>query len=438
MPLTTRALGFTNGIQRLIWSGPPGTITAHLWGGGGGRGGSDSYPGGSGTGGGYSTYQYVANDGDILDVAVGGAGANGQSGRGGAAGGSAGASYGLLLFNTRTTPATPPVYPVFDSWYSSFLNTNGVWEQYNASSFSRTYTVNFPVSGDYTFTFGVDNYGAVFLDGSLVIERTGEYDYRNWNSSYQTTRYVNAGNHTLLIQAVNTGWVGAVGVTIGRTVGLSGGRGGNAGPAGSSGAGGGGGGATALLINNTVVAAAGGGSGGGGGGRLTSGQTAPGSAGINAAFNGQNGQDHPGDGGGGGGGGGGWQSGNGGACGDGDTGGRAGSFGLSSAPGEAPTGTLPGGRNSTYYKSGIAQGANAGQSATGGYAVIEIETTGTNINAGGTYFPVKNVYVKDGGIWKEAQTIWVKDGGIWKSVSGGIPPLFNSIPNTIGVNSRPY
>jgi hypothetical protein len=438
MPTTTRVLGFTNGVQRLVWSGPSGTITAHLWGGGGGLGGSDSFGGGSGTGGGYSRYQFVANDGDILDVAVGGPGANGQSGQGSAQGGAAGASYSLLLFNTRTTTASPAVYPTSNPNWSSFLNTYGVWEEYTgASNFSRTYTVNFPASDNYTFTFSVDNYGTVLLDGVPVISLSGS-DPANYRGSYQRTINVTSGNHTISIQAVNTGGPGGVGLAISRTAGFSGGRGGNAGPAGSSGGGGGGGGATALFVNDVVVAAAGGGAGGGGGGRFSSGQTAPGTSGINAAYNGQNGQDHPGDGGGGGGGGGGWQSGNGGACGSGDGGGRAGSVGLSSAPGEAPTGTTPGGTSSAYYRSGIAQGASASQPATSGYAAIVIETTGTNINAGGTYIPVQTTYVKDSGVWKEAKAIWVKDNGIWKPVAGGIPPVFNSIPNTIGVNSRPY
>lgn len=110
MTTTTRFLGFTSGVQRLAWSGPPGTISAYLWGGGGGRGGSDSYSGGNGSGGSYTSKVFTVTDGDIIDVAVGGPGSNGASGQGSAAGGAAGASYSLLLFNTRTTTANPPVF----------------------------------------------------------------------------------------------------------------------------------------------------------------------------------------------------------------------------------------------------------------------------------------------------------------------------------------
>lgn len=435
MPLTVRALGFTSGVQRLAWSGPQGTITAHLWGGGGGRGGSDAYAGGNGTGGGYSRYQFAVNNGDIVDVAVGGPGGNGASGQGSAAGGAAGASYSLLLFDTRTAPANPPVYPNSHSAWGWFLNTYGVRD--DNYYFVRNYTVNFPVSTTYTFTFSVDNDGTIYLDGVPVISLGGS-NPANYRNSYQVTINVPAGNRTVTVEAVNTGGPGAVACTISRTDGFSGGRGGYAGPYGSSGGGGGGGGATALFVNNVIVAAAGGGAGGGGGGRFSAGQTAPGIRGTNPARNGQNGQDHPGDGGGGGGGGGGFRSGNGGAIIEADVGGEAGSFGTSSPAGQNPTGAVPGGTSAAYYRSGIAQGATAGQPATGGYAAIAIETSGTNIHTGGSFVPVQKTYINNGGIWKEAKAVYINDGGIWRPVAGGVPPVFNSIPNTIGVNSRPY
>lgn len=425
-------------MHRLVWSGPSGTITAHLWGGGGGLGGSDSFGGGNGSGGGYSTTQFTISDGSVLDVAVGGPGGNGISGQGRAPGGVGGASYSLLLFNTRTTPVSPPVSAVSNSGWGSFLNTYGIWEPGGvAANFSRSYNINFPVTDFYTFTFSADNYGTVFIDGSPVVSLSGSSS-DNYRYSYQRTISIPAGNHTISIQCVNTGGPGGAALTISRTAGFSGGSGGAAGPAGTSGGGGGGGGATVLFLNDVPVTAAGGGGGGGGGGNFSSGQSAPGTAGSGGGYNGQNGQDHPGDGGGGGGGGGGWNGGNGGACGDGDGGGRAGSFGISKAPGDTPSGTQPGGISAPYYKSGIAQGATAAASATAGYAAIVIETSGLNVNQGGTYFPVQNTYVNSGGIWQPVKTVYIKDGGIWKAVLGGTPPVFSTVPNTIGVNGRPY
>lgn len=441
MTTVTRYLGFTDGIQRLVWSGPGGTITAHLWGGGGGFGGGDGGRiGGNGTGGGYATTVFTVVEGDVIDVAVGEQGENGQGYRSGAAGGSAGASYGGEIFNTRTGPVLPAVYPQTNSSWGSFLNTYGVWESYaGASSFQRTYPVNFPISGNYSFTLSVDNYATVSLDGAVILSVTGSSS-TNYQRTFQATVFVNAGTHSVSIDAVNTGGPGGVAVTIGATNGYSGGAGGRAGYSGSSGGGGGGGGATVILRNSVLLAVAAGGGGGGGAGVNSNGQNAPGPRGQATAgtFSGQNGQDKAGDGGGGGGGGGGYQGGNGGEVSGGDNGAYAGCYGLSSAPGENPSGILPGGAGSVYYKNGIAVGGSASGPATGGYAAIVIETFGTNIHDGNDFVPVRNLFIRQQDSWKEITGIWVKEQGIWKNVVGSTAPPFSRLPNTIGVSSRPW
>lgn len=442
MPTVIRNLGYTNGVQRLAWTGPDATITAYLWGGGGGLGGADSQIGGNGSGGGYSTTNFTITDGDVLDVAVGGQGGNGQSGRGSAAGGTAGASYssGGLVFNTRTTPASPAVYPYTNSSYCSFLNTYGVWEQSPGYTyFNRSYTINFPSTGTYTFTFSVDNYGSVTLDGTTIIALSSSSS-ANYQRSYQAIATVTAGNHTLSINAVNTGGPGSVALLVtGGTV-FSGGRGGYAGPSGSSGGGGGGGGATVILLNDSVVAVAGGGAGGGGGGNRGPGQSAPGTAGqaTIGTYAGQNGRDHPGDGGGGGGGGGGWAGGQGGDIPGGDFGGYAGAYGLGTAVSENPTGTSPAKSNSPYYRAGEARGATQSSGATAGFAAIVIQTTGVNVHDNIQFVPVDQTYIKDSGVWKPVQTIWINSGGSWFPVIGGVPPAFTTVSGLIGVNSRPW
>ena len=442
MATVTRFLGFTNGAQRLTWTGPPGTIYAHLWGGGGGLGGSDAFGGGNGTGGGYAFNSFTVVDGDVIDVAVGGPGSNGASSARGSGGGAAGAGLtGGLLFNSRTTSASPPVGVYFDSNWGSFLNTYGIWEAGSAgfTNFERTYLVNFPSTTTYTFTFSVDNYGDVTVDGATVISLSGSSP-SNYNRSYQTTVTVLAGLRTLRIRGVNTGGPGSVALTIASGNVLSGGRGGNPGPAGTSGGGGGGGGATGILLNTNILAIAAGGGGGGGGGRFGAGQSAPGPQGQanSGIYPGQDGQDHPSDGGGGGGGGGGFAGGNGGAVSGGDAGALAGAFGLSSAPGENPSGVNPGGRSNQYYASGVAQGASELQPATAGYAAIVIETTGINVHNGGQFVPVQQSYVNTAGTWQPVKALWVKESGIWKPVAGSLPPVFGTVPNTIGVNSRPF
>jgi hypothetical protein len=243
MPTTTRVLGFTNGVQRLTWSGPPGTIYAYLWGGGGGAGGNDSSSGGNGTGGGYASTNFTVVDGDVIDVAVGGPGGNGLSRARGFGGGAAGASLAAnsLTFDTRTAAVSPPVGVYFNSAWGSFLNTYGIWEAESAgvTNFERTYAINFPTTGLYTFTFSVDNYGDVSVDGTTIISLSGN-SRENYARSYQTTVNISAGTRSVRVRGVNTGGPGSIAVTITGGAALSGGRGGNPGPAGTSGGGGGG------------------------------------------------------------------------------------------------------------------------------------------------------------------------------------------------------
>ena len=406
-------------------------------------GGADATIGGNGGGGGYAFNNFTVVDGDVIDVAVGGPGGNGLSSATGFGGGAGGASLSasMLLFDTRTAAAIPSVGSYFDPGWGSFLNTYGIWEAGSAgfSNFERTYQVNFPTTGLYTFTFSVDNYGDVAIDDSIVIALSGSSRV-NYTRSFQTTVNVLSGLRNIRIRGVNTGGPGSIAVTIAGGATLSGGRGGAAGPSGTSGAGGGGGGATGILLNNTLLAAAGGGGGGGGGGRFSEGQSSPGAQGQTSVgiYAGQDGQDHPGDGGGGGGGGGGWAGGNGGPIGSGDVGAEAGSFGLGSAPNENPSNTNPGGRGNQYYKSGAAQGASALQPATAGYAAIVIETTGINVQNSGQFRPIQQTYINLNSIWNPVKALWVKDSGIWKPVAGSLPPVFGVVPNTIGVNSRPF
>jgi hypothetical protein len=324
--VVVRPAGYTGFLQRIIWNqGDNVPVTAYLWGGGGGGGGNDSGLGGAGGGAGFTQIQFTINDGDTLEVAVGGGGVGGQSGRD-AAGGQAGASYTTEnLFNTIDNTANPPVFKQFNSSYCTFLNTYGVWvNPTSATVFDRTYTVNFPVTGNYQFTCCADNSAQFFVDGVLAF--TADNFAAPWTVGYP----VPAGNRTIRILGNNTGGPGAVALTIGQGDSYSGGRGGNSGPAGSSGAGGGGGGATVAILNGVPIGAAAGGGGGGGGGNsgTPQGQNAPGDRGQAAVGEnaGQNGTNKAADGGGGGGGGGGWGGGNGGTVPGGHQGGYAGAY----------------------------------------------------------------------------------------------------------------
>jgi len=437
MAIVVRPAGYTGSLQRMIWTqGNAVSATAYLWGGGGGAGGADSANGGDGGGAGFSVVNFTVNEGDTIEVAVGGAGGGGQGRAGDAAGGVAGASYVAdYQFNTRDASTSPPVYPQFNSAYCTFLNTYGVWvNPTSAAVFDRTYTVNFPTTGNYQFTACADNSARFFIDDVEVFYAD------NFTAPWTVGYSVTAGNHTLRILGTNTGGPGAVALTIGGGASYSGGRGGNSGPSGSSGAGGGGGGATVLILNSAVIGLAGGGGGGGGGGNsgAATGGTAPGPNGQAAGFNsGQNGTNKAGDGGGGGGGGGGLAGGNGGTTPGGDQGGYAGYYGSSQGSTTAdPSGRTPGGTNNQYWSGAGRGGASNGGLGITGFATFEFDVSGIFVHNGGSFKPVNATYIKANGTWNSIKSIYIKQSGTWIPINGSYAPVFQNVPNSFGVNPR--
>jgi len=436
--IVVRPAGYTGFLQQLTWvQGNNVPVTAHLWGGAGGGGGNDSNPGGAGSGGGYTQTQFTINEGDVLEVAVGGPGTGGAGGRS-AAGGTPGSSYlvdASLLFSTLET-ASPPVFRQFNSAYCTFLNTYGVWvNPTSARTFDRTYTINFPVETWYTFSASADNYADIYLDGVLLFAAT------SFQGVGTNGYYLAAGTKQVRIVGTNTGGPGAVALTIGGAANFAGSFGGFSGESGSSGAGGGGGGATVVLLNGSALGAAGGGGGGGGGGNTgtAAGQSAPGNRGQAAVGTneGQNGTNKSGDGGGGGGGGGGWGGGNGGTVPGGDQGGYAGVYGGSSGASENPNGRFPGGSSNQYYRGGIATGgAGGGNNGSAGYAVFEFNVAGTLINLpSGGFEAASNTWIKINGAWTRVTTPYVKQGGIWYPING-YAPVFENVSGKFGASPR--
>jgi len=443
-----RPLSYTGTVESLTWTqGTNVPVRAYLWGGGGGGGGSDSNsggitPGGSGSGAGYAEVSFNLNSGDTIEVVVGGCGGPGASSVAGSGGGFAGASYLTVgtIFNTRTAAASPPTFAQFNSNYCGFLNTYGVWESNTRTrDFDRSYTVSFPSTGLYTFTASADNGAVISMDGTPLFSAT------TFTNTFEQPVQVTAGNHTVRIQAENTGGPGSVALTISGGVNYSGSRGGNAGGGGVSGAGGGGGGATVLLLNGVVQGVAGGGGGGGGGGRTGAaiGQSAPGTRGQ-ATFpitNGQNGTNKSGDGGGGGGGGGGYNGGNGGQSPGGDVGGEAGSFGSSYSNigiTSDPTNRQPAYQASgaAYYNTERGAGGQPRSQGTVGYAVLEFDVTGSFVKESGSWQPIDTAYIKFNNIWRQIQATYIKQAGIWQPTFGSFSPTTSQNAAQVGINSR--
>lgn len=444
MAIVLRPAGYTGTLQQLTWTqGDNVPVTAYLWGGGGGGGGNDTGQGGSGSGGQYSQVNFVINEGDVLELAVGGPGQGGASYRGDAAGGSPGASFTLdTIFNTRTaTPVSGPGGPVQPQWnsrYCTFLNTNGVWiSPSSATNFDKTYNVTFPVTGNYQFQASADNYATFYFDGVPLFTA---YDYQ---TTYEVGLSITAGTHSIRVVGINYG--GPASVALVATYGSSygGGRGGNSGDSGSSGAGGGGGGATVLIKNGTVIGVSGGGGGGGGGGNRNpiNGDSAPGTTGQAAPGqnSGQNGTKPLHDGGGGGGGGGGQGGGNGGYVRPGDQGANAGSFGgglgLVVSP---PSSRTPGGSSSPYYVPNIGQGGSSGGgNGVSGYAMMEFDVSGVWLNLPGSgWVQSKDVFVKANSVWNKARGVWIKNNGIWEPIISSYAPDWTQVSGKFGINPR--
>lgn len=449
-----RALGYTGTRQTFTWPNSASysnKITAYLWGGGGGGGGNDAQNiGGAGSGGGYSKVVFSCVPGDVIEVSVGSAGGGGGSSSSGAAGGSPGLSLvtGGAIFNTANTTYSRQS----NGAYCTFLNNYGVWAERTwywhwfwfydwywdswDAIWDTSYTIYIPESGQFTIEASVDNYGYVYIDGVEVLYAPG------FDTSYTTTVTLTGGYHTLRLYGVNTGGPASFACVINGGLAFSGGRGGYSGYAGTSGGGGGGGGATVLRKNGTIIGVAAGGGGGGGAGIQggTQPANAPGPSGqapigIN---NGSNGGDRDGDGGGGGGGGGGWAGGNGGPQAPYDTWGYAGYYGgnLGSLS-ENPSGRVPGGTGNGYWSGGVGYGgANGAGAGNPGYAVLEFEINGTFLNSDGTFYPVKETWVKDGGVWKVTNGVYINVAGVWKPVDGTLAPNFGLVSGSYGYSSR--
>lgn len=170
-------------------------------GGDAGYGGESEYDAdmGSGAGGGGAT-AVVVND---VPLCVG-AGGGGAGGYGDDTSGSPGNPGGVY------PGSATDIYPVTLSYaWCQFMNDYAVWGPFSPF----TTTINFPVTGTYTFAFAVDNYGNIQVDGSEVISLSGSTS-TNYSQVHYANVTVNSGNHSVRVFATNTGGPAGVAVRI--------------------------------------------------------------------------------------------------------------------------------------------------------------------------------------------------------------------------------
>lgn len=381
--------------------------------------------------------------------------------------------FGLVrsIFDTRNTPATPPLFApsgVINSnqIYSNLMYDYGMWEQnIKASTCSRTYpNIYFPYTGAYQVEISAANTATVSIDGTPVYTAPGSDSY---STAFTSDITVSQGYHTVSFSAnyIDTALPsGGVAIIISKS--WSGATGGLAGPEGSSGGGGGSGGATTLVLNpgtpnETLLAVAVGGAGGGGAGNSTTGigeATAPGprgqtAAGISSPQTGQNQGDLYKDGGGGGAGGPGGPAGAGknGYSSEGDAYGQAGSLGISYRNNGAtiggqviePSGTVPGGNSSEYYPlvPDAGRGATPGQlQAQPGAAVVIFDAYGIQVRddaIDSNWHDVKTAFVNVNGTWRQTQAVYIYQNNVWQMVVGGSALTFTGVTGEYARLSRP-
>lgn len=137
-------------------------------------------------------------DGDpsVVGAGGGGGGGLGEDYSGGATAGNPGGVYPGYTSGTY--------YPVSDHRWGGFINTYGIWYAPTGGTHNFSVTLNFPSTGTYTFISSSDNNSVWGLDGSYPYSTP----FTAFGSSYTQSVSVSSGNHIVNAQVYNPGDVG--------------------------------------------------------------------------------------------------------------------------------------------------------------------------------------------------------------------------------------
>jgi hypothetical protein len=116
-----------------------------------------------------------------------------------------------IIFDTRSLPDGVAATAISDPRWSEFMNTYAIWEaDAYATEFDRAYTVRFPRSNTYAFTWQVDNSAQIYLDGELIGTSGSNFS----GPSAVVSIVVTEGEHTLSWNCQNAGDVGGLSLTV--------------------------------------------------------------------------------------------------------------------------------------------------------------------------------------------------------------------------------
>lgn len=125
------------------------------------------------------------------------------------ASGSATPGEPITVFTSQQFPGTVPRSE--SRWWSTFLNTYGVWDSADGANFDKSMSVTFPETGYYELEASSDDEGAVIIDGStyITIPKGG------YGSSAKNWFYTEKDKtHTVRMKATNNGGAAGVGLKI--------------------------------------------------------------------------------------------------------------------------------------------------------------------------------------------------------------------------------
>jgi len=185
----------TNGDRRTGGLGGTHPSYTRYRGGSAGSAYDEDWDTGAGGGGGGASAVVVDNSPVCVGAGGGGAGGPGDDSNAGNPGNPGGVYPG----------SATDIYPVTLSYaWCQFMNDYAVWGPFSPF----TTTINFPVTGTYTFAFAVDNFGNVQVDGVQVVSSS------NFTSVTYGNVTINSGNRTVRVFATNTGGPAGVAVRI--------------------------------------------------------------------------------------------------------------------------------------------------------------------------------------------------------------------------------
>ena len=185
----------TNGDRRTGGIGGTHPSYTRYRGGSAGSAYDEDWDTGAGGGGGGASAVVIDNSPVCVGAGGGGAGGPGDDSSAGNPGNPGGVYPGVAT----------DIYPVTLSYaWCQFMNDYAVWGPFSPF----TTTINFPVTGTYTFAFAVDNFGNVQVDGVQVVSSS------NFTSVTYGNVTINSGTRTVRVFATNTGGPAGVAVRI--------------------------------------------------------------------------------------------------------------------------------------------------------------------------------------------------------------------------------